>query len=439
MNPRYERWRWITFGVTWLIYATFYFTRQAFGVAKVALTDDSRVSLSREDLGLIDSGFLITYMLGQFFFGPLGDRFGPRRILLFGIALSVIAAVASGFCTTFLGFIAFSILQGVAQSSGWSNVNKTMSSWFSLRERGRVVGWWCTHYTVGAAIALPFAGWMMTLFGSPGTDAEGQPRIVPYWPAAFWGCATVVAVVGVVAWLLLRSRPEDLGLPPIEEYHGEPKSLLEEEVEEGEVAPEGSWRLVADVLASPTIWMLASSYFFIKLTRYSFIFWGTMYVAEAVKSDPFTSALIAAAMQVGGVVGVVGCGYVSDKVFQSRRAPAAVLSLLAVAAIMCGGLWEINNPYVMAGFFFLVGVFLFGPDSVISATASMDFGTKRGAGTATGIVNGIGSIGGILGGYLPGKITTGGNWTALFAVLLVGLAVSACLLAPLWRTKPPTA
>jgi MFS transporter, OPA family, glycerol-3-phosphate transporter len=92
----------------------------------------------------------------------------------------------------------------------------------------------------------------------------------------------------------------------------------------------------------------------------------------------------------------------------------------------------------MAGFFFLAGAFLFGPDSLISATAPVDFGTKRGAGTATGIVNGIGSIGGILGGYLPGKITTDQNWTPLFVVMLVGLCVSALLLAPLWRVKPPT-
>ena len=79
----------------------------------------------------------------------------------------------------------------------------------------------------------------------------------------------------------------------------------------------------------------------------------------------------------------------------------------------------------MRGFFFLVGVFLYGPDSMISATAAMDFGTKRGAGTAIGFVNGIGSIGGILGGWLPGKITTEANWTPLFDVFVVGFAVSA--------------
>jgi OPA family sugar phosphate sensor protein UhpC-like MFS transporter len=185
--------------------------------------------------------------------------------------------------------------------------------------------------------------------------------------------------------------------------------------------------------------MLAFAYFSIKLTRYAFIFWGAKYVDEALHSDAFTSTLTAAAMPTGGRVGVVGIGYVRDKLFQARRAPAAVLSLLAAALIMLLGLIRINDAWLMSGFFFLVGMFLFGPDSVISATASMDFGTKRGAGTATGFVNGIGSIGGILGGYLPGKITTGSDWTPLFVVLLVGLVASACLLAPLWRTRPPTA
>ena len=58
---------------------------------------------------------------------------------------------------------------------------------------------------------------------------------------------------------------------------------------------------------------------------------------------------------------------------------------------------------------------------MISATAAIDFGTKRGAGTATGFVNGIGSIGAILGGYLPGMMTTETDWTPFFTISLVGL------------------
>ena len=142
---------------------------------------------------------------------------------------------------------------------------------------------------------------------------------------------------------------------------------------------------------------------------------------------------------IGGVVGVILTGYLSDKVFKSRRAPVAILSLLATAGIMFLGLSPIHNAWTMRGFFFLVGMFLFGPDSLISSTGSMDFGTKRGAGTAAGFINGIGSIGGILGGYLPGEMTTQKDWTPIFYLMLIGLLASAAILTPLWRKRPPTA
>jgi OPA family glycerol-3-phosphate transporter-like MFS transporter len=461
LNPRYERWRRRTFGITWLIYASFYLTRQSFAVAKVALPFDTSVSLTRNDLGVIDSTFLTVYMIGQFVFGPLGDRFGPRRILLFGLGLSVIAAVGFGLSTTLTAFLLWSVLQGIAQSTGWSNTTKTMSSWFSINERGRVIGWWCTHYTFGAAIALPFAGWAMDYFGHARFTASVLPAVffvgpalpcfpmaslapvmlfstvAPFWPAAFWAPALVVAIVLVLAWLLLRNGPEDIGLPPIEEYHGDPMPLQASDALIVE-SPAGSWQTIGAVLTTPRIWTLALAYFSVKLVRYAFYFWGPKFVAETMHSDAFASTVVAAAMPVGGLVGVIAGGYLSDKLFQARRAPVTVLSLLAAAAVMSVGLTSIHNVWVLAAFFFFVGVFLFGPDSMISATASIDFGTKRGAGTAVGIVNGIGSIGGILGGWLPGRITSGSDWTPLFGVMLVGLIVSAVVLLPLWNVKPST-
>ena len=145
-------------------------------------------------------------------------------------------------------------------------------------------------------------------------------------------------------WALLRNRPEDVGLPPIEQYHGEPESLIDEG-ERLDAAPEGSWKLIREVLASPSIWMLAIAYFPIKLARYSFYFWGPVYVKESLGTAAFTSAMTAAWMPIGGMVGVIVCGYISDKMFQSRRAPVIVLSLLAAAAVMLIGLIA-NRQYL---------------------------------------------------------------------------------------------
>ena len=442
VNPRYQRWRATTFGITWLIYAGLYFTRQAFSVAKVGLGGAGRpaVTVPRESLGSVDSAYLTTYMVGQFLFGALGDRFGPRKLLLAGLTLSVAAAVLSGFSTGVTAFVAFAALQGVAQATGWSNTSKVMASWFSVPERGRVIGWWCTHYTVGAAIALPFAGWAMQAVGS---------KESPYWPAAFWSSAAVVGAIGVLAWFTLVERPEDLGLPPIEVYHKDDDLLaevnesasVEEPVVEAHAleAQDRSWAVIGEVLRQPGVWLLAIAYFPVKLARYSFYFWGPKYVSESLGSSALDSAWYAAAMPLGGLVGVIAIGYVSDKLFQSRRAPATILSLVLAAGMTLIGFWPVHSAWLMGVFFFSVGAFLFGPDSIISATASMDFGTKRAAGTSTGFVNGVGSIGAILGGYLPGKITTEADWTPIFYVMFFGLFASAIILLPLWRTRPPTA
>jgi OPA family sugar phosphate sensor protein UhpC-like MFS transporter len=231
--------------------------------------------------------------------------------------------------------------------------------------------------------------------------------------------------------------PEDVDLPPIEKYHGEAESLIRAE-DALQPPPPGSWELVREVLTTPSVWLLAIAYFPVKLSRYSLYLWGPMFVKESLGTDVLTSTITSAWMPVGGMVGIIASGYISDKLLQARRAPVIVVSLLATAAVMLVGLWHIDNLWVMRGYFFLIGVFLYGPDSMISSTAAIDFGTKRGAGSATGFVNGIGSIGAILGGYLPGIMTDAKTWAPFLGISLAGIVLSAIILVPLWRVRPPT-
>ena len=78
-DPVYERWRWRIFGITWLAYAGFYFTRKGFSVAKLGLLEDPAVGLSPIMASNIDIAFSVAYGLGQFLWGMSADRFGPRR------------------------------------------------------------------------------------------------------------------------------------------------------------------------------------------------------------------------------------------------------------------------------------------------------------------------------------------------------------------------
>jgi hypothetical protein len=48
-----------------------------------------------------------------------------------------------------------------------------------------VIGWWCTHYTVGAVIALPFSGWLMELYGQRPKVSQLIPPFLSFGSGVF--------------------------------------------------------------------------------------------------------------------------------------------------------------------------------------------------------------------------------------------------------------
>ena len=188
------------------------------------------------------------------------------------------------------------------------------------------------------------------------------------------------------------------------------------------------------------VWLLGLSFFGVKLARYSVLFWGTVFIAESLGESTLVSAITSAAFPIGGVAGVILTGQLSDRLFQSRRIPVTIFSLvLGIAVLVAAVSRPITSLWVMGAFFFLLGFFLMGPDALISGTAAQDFGTKKGAGTAAGVINGIGSIGGIFGGYLPARLTSDGDWTPLLYTFIAVLSFSALILTPLWNETSRTA
>src|SRR5258708_36224830 len=121
-NPAYERWRWQIFGVTWLAYAGFYLTRKAFSVAKNELKKPEVLGLTKAQMSEMDGAYSAVYALGQFFWGTLGDRYGTRRVVLFGMMASIVTTALMGTLSSALWMGALFAAQGMWQGSGWAPV-----------------------------------------------------------------------------------------------------------------------------------------------------------------------------------------------------------------------------------------------------------------------------------------------------------------------------
>src|SRR5262249_43212444 len=143
-------------------------------------------------------------------------------------------------------------LQGMWQASGWAPLGKNMGEFFSHRERGSIMGLWCTSYALGGFIASIVAGYAAMRYG---------------WRYAFFVPAGLLLVIWILFVLLQRNRPEDVGLPPIEKYHGEREPVMDIK-EKPNQEKEGTWQVVSAVLQNGMVWYLGAVYFLIKPTRY---------------------------------------------------------------------------------------------------------------------------------------------------------------------------
>ena len=423
-KPRYERWRWQIFAITWLAYVGFYLARKPFSVAKIELARPDVMGLSKVDMSWMDGANSVAYAVGMFMWGILGDKFGTRTVILIGMLASVITAMLSGASSTVLALGVLLAVQGFFQSSGWAPLAKNMGQFFSRRERGRVMGWWSSNYAFGGFIASSIAGLAIAWCGG--------------WRYAFWVPALTLFLIWLLFIFFQRNRPEDVGLPPIEQYHDEPEAVLGEG---GTPESDGSWSIIKEVLRNRMILLLAGVYFLIKPTRYLILYWSPVYINERLGTGAAESGILGSLFDLAGPIGTLAGGYLSDRMFQSRRMPVGVLALMSLAVLMMTFQYLPLTRVAIGAGLFAVGFLLFIPDSLLAGTAAIDFGTKKGASTASGIINGCGSIGQIIGVTLPGwieKIVGRGHdiWNPIFFGLGVSLAVAGLVLIPQWNRVP---
>ncbi|WP_460111085.1 MFS transporter [Pseudomonas sp. H3_D04] len=409
-----KRWRVQIFAITWLAYAAFYFTRKAFSVAKLGIAEDPTFMLDKMAMANLDALYLTAYAFGQFTWGILADRFGPRVVVLGGLLISAAAALVMGSFATLPIFATCMLIQGLAQSTGWSGLCKNMGSFFPARQRGRVLGLWSSCYAFGGLVASPFAGWWAyTLIGS--------------WHAAFISSAAVVGLVAVLFLIFQRNKPQDVGLPAVE-----PELTTKEACAQSKTSV---LEPLKEILRNRTVLVLGLAYFLLKPARYAILLWGPVIVFEQMPSvGKVGAAIIPTAFELAGLLGPILLGLASDKLFGARRMPACVISLLALTvslALFMGALHTGSVLWVVA-LLFVMGLTLYGPDSMISGAAAIDFGTAKAGATAAGFVNGCGSVGAILGGLLPGYFDS----VTVFIVFAGCALFSALVLIPHWNSRP---
>jgi OPA family glycerol-3-phosphate transporter-like MFS transporter len=362
-------------------------------------------------LGTAMTGLSIAYGVSKFLMGSVSDRSNPRCFLPLGLLLSAAIVFASGtmkwIYSSLALVVALQTLNGWVQGMGWPPCGKSMVHWWSTKERGLTVSTWNVAHNVGGALVAQLALLGVTLFGD--------------WGAKFYFNALVAGTVAVVVFFLLRDTPQSCGLPPVEEYRNDYPPSYTADHERLFTFKE---IFVGHVLNNRYLWAIAVANAFVYFVRYGVVNWIPTYL-ETAKGFSFRQSSTAWALyEYAAIPGTIACGWISDRWFKGRRAPANILfmalTLVAVVAywLNTGGPLWIDYAALIA-----IGFLIYGPIMIIGLHA-LDLVPKKAAGTAAGFTGFFGYVfGSALAGTGVGWIADRWGWSGVFVTM-----VACCLL-----------
>ena len=292
------------------------------------------------------------------------------------------------------------------------------------------------HRRDGGALPKSLQGDNLILFNKTLLREALPQQFKLGWRRAFIGPAIVLALVALLFSQLTRNKPQDVGLAPISPIAANQTERQAKE-QSGEDADLSSRQILLHVLSNPVMWLIGLMYFCLKLGRYALLFWLPFYMVDHLGYGLAEAGYTSILYEAVGFIGVISAGYISDKLFRSRRMPVGALGmwLLALTCLFhpfLAATGHLGNAIGIS----LIGLFTYGPDSLMSGAAIIDAGSEKAAGFAAGFTNGVGSLGQILSPLVVVFISETYGWDQLFYFFVVIAFIGGSLLALKWNWIP---
>lgn len=409
---------WLTLGLT---YATMYMARYNFGFANKQLSDT--FGFSKTEIGTIITVSTLVYGLAAIFNGPIADRWGGRRAMLTGAVGACIFNLAFGLAA-YLGFLGTGTLMLMYLASTWT-LNQYFQSYSALALIKVNAGWF--HVSERGVFSAIFGSIIQSgRFFVYALMTTALVTALP-WQWKFFLPAAVVGIFAILTFFIVKDTPKDAGLGDFDPQDA--TSGDTEKITLGYVAKK--------VFTNPIAITIAAAEFCTGVVRKGFEEWFPRYMQEAqhLALDNPIFQRNAFAIVLAGIAGAFIAGFMSDKVFGSRRPPVAfigyVLQVISLAVV-------IMAPSVMAvaAAFTLNSLAISMVHSMLSGTASMDFGGQRAAATAAGMFDGMQYIGGSVMGIGAGWLIDTYGWGSWGPSMIVFSIIGGVLMLKLWNARP---
>lgn len=319
-------------------------------------------------LGFMASAYFYLYAAVQPPVGLLSDTIGPRRVVTIFTLISCLGCLVFGLAPNMFVAGCGRALIGIGVGGIFVPALKIFSGWYQEKEFAGITGIFLALGNVGnLSASLPLT-YLVLLLG---------------WRFSFIGLGGVSILLGLLAWLLVRNRPEDKGWPPIVEAL--PLSSTRETYIPDDLSTGGRLGII---LKNYGFWLITLSYFFNGGPGLSFQgLWSVPYLMDIHGYSRLQAGGILMIMPAGFIIGSPLIGFLADRLSLGRNRILLISLSVSLASWLVIFLSR-GKPdrSLIIPLFFLMGFFGGGSLSLYM-TMLKEFFPPRLTGTAVGLMN----------------------------------------------------
>lgn len=389
-------------------YAAYYIVRNNFIFSTPYLK--SELSLSTTEIGMLTSCMLITYGVGKGLMSVLADKSNPKYFMSLGLVLCILVNIAMGFTTSFYIFVLLVILLGLFQGMGVGPSIITVGHWFPRSERGRASTSWNVSHNVGGGLVSPIVGGAMAYLGTENWRIAAY--IVP---------ALVTAVAVLLVLYLVKKRPVDEGLPPVEElFHEESVNTKMQGTMHEQPKDMTPFKIFYEyVFKNENSWYLVLIDIFTYMVRFGMITWIPLFLLNIKGFSREEMGLSFMLFEWSAIPSTLFAGWLVDKYFKGRimLLPMMCLSVVFVCVF---GYMNSTSIFFITLFSTITGCLIYIPQSMVAVQA-MEVIPSFALGSAVGLRGFMSYIvGSSMGTTLFGFVVDHFGWSSGFYLIMAG-------------------
>lgn len=389
--------RWLILILAWAAFLMTSLDRSVWGPAAPAVGQALNVALA--SLGVFATCYYIGYVVSNFLGGIASDWFGPRVVLFLSMTLAGLGMNLFGSINSFaLGLVAQGFV-GFFAGADYSAGAKSISNWFSGKERNIAVALYTTATSLGTVIANLVVPTMINQSG---------------WRLSYHLFGSISIGLGIIILILHRNQPP---------------GAVTAAVPAGQKRARPRPPKILDVFRNRDLLLLGLAGFFSLWGTYGFITWSNTLMIRGLHIRPVDAGAVVALFAITAVIGKPIVGFVSSRVkFPRKYLAMGILVMFSAMLVIFAQLNSLTALFIAAPFLGFAA-YCYSP---IQNALILDYAGRGLSGSAAGTLNATWQLGSVIVPTVVGAVFSATNSVSVaFFTLAAGPILAAVLMFPL--------